>query len=156
MGLVGTLLVLLHIVTVVMGTASWRDSKFCKFFFSHGKLGIAVSLKHILTLYVCGKDSPKVFRSLVQQQENIAAEEEPLKFEFIKSVRLEGWRGRPNKHVRELAITRPWQQHTAFLVSFSCALWTDERGTAFRYGWKRNVSLLVLNYFPMTIESSAV
>lgn len=113
-----------------------------------------MSLKHILTLYVCGKDFPKVFRSLVQQQENIAAEEEPLK--FIKSVRLEGWRGRPNKHVRELAITRPWQQHTAFLVSFSCALWTDERGMAFRYGWKRNVSLLVLNYFPMTIESSAV
>lgn len=33
MGLVGTLLVLLHIVTVVTGTASWRDSKFFFFFF---------------------------------------------------------------------------------------------------------------------------
>lgn len=56
----------------------------------------------------------------------------------------------------DLAITRPWQQHTIFLLPFSCPLWTDERGTAFGYGWKSNVSLLVLNYFPMTVESSAV
>lgn len=90
-----------------------------------------MSLKHVLTLYVCGKDFPKAFRSLVQQQKNITAEEEPLKFGFIKSVRLEGWRGRPKECARDLATTRPWQQRSAFLLSFSCPLWADERGMAF-------------------------
>lgn len=98
----------------------------------------------------------KAFRSVIREQENTAAEEEPLKFGFIKSVRLEGWRSRAKEHARNLAVTRPWQQCSAFLLSFSCPLWTDERSMTFRYGWKSNVSLLVLNRFPMTIASSAV
>lgn len=111
-----------------------------------------MSVEKILDLL----DLFRAFRPLLQEQENTAAEAEPLKFGFIKSVRLEGWRSRPKEQARNLAIMRPWQQCSAFLLSFSCPLWTDERGMTFRYGWKSNVSLLVLNCFPMTIASSAV
>ena len=125
-------------------------------YFLRDKLGIAVSLKDILTLGVCGKDFPKAFRSLVQQQENTAAKRNPLKYGLVESVRLVGWRGGPKDRARDLAITRPWWQLTACLLSFSCTLWPGERGMAFRYGWKSSASLLVLNCCPMTVESSAV
>lgn len=63
MALVGTWLVLLHIITVVMGTAPWGDSNFFLFFFfSPWQARNSCVLEHILTLYVCRKDF-RSFRS---------------------------------------------------------------------------------------------
>lgn len=45
-----------------------EDSIFSFFFFFpplHGKIGIAMSLEHIMTVYVCGNDFPKAFRTLI-------------------------------------------------------------------------------------------